>query len=113
MKYDLKKIMTKAWELYRKAHLKIDRFGEALHRAWAWFKVLAKNAKKVADKIAELGITEEVKTWFAWTLVGRCVKHEETAMFKVELDTPERGDGKTFLTAYFGYSQTDLAENVD
>lgn len=113
MKYNLRAIMKKAWELYRKAHLKISHFGEALHRAWAWFKKLEENARKVADKILELGIKEEVKTWFAWTLEGRKVKHDEKALFQVELDTPERGDGKTFVTSYFGFSQTDLAENVD
>ena len=112
MKYNLKEIMSKAWEIYRKAHLKVEKFGEALHRAWMWAKKVAENAKKVAEKIAELGITERVRTWYAWTLEGRKVMHDEKALFQVELDTPERGDGKTYLTSFFGYSQTDLAENV-
>ena len=34
-KYNLSHIMSKAWELYRKAFLKITNFGEALRRAWA------------------------------------------------------------------------------
>ena len=31
MKYNLSKIMLKAWEIYRKYNIK---FSEALHRAW-------------------------------------------------------------------------------
>ena len=113
MKYNLKAIMSKAWELYRKAHLKITRFGEALHRAWAWFKKSAENAERIAEKVKELGITEEIHTWFTWTTLGRKVMHGEEAAFQVVLETPERGDGKTYLTSFFTFTQTDLAENVD
>ena len=112
-KENLKAIMSKAWELYRKTHLKITRFGEALHTAWGWFKKAAENARRVAEKVSEMGIKEEVHTWFAWTLKGRKVMHGEEATFKVLLETPERGDGKTYLTSYFTFSQTDLAENVE
>ncbi len=48
MKYDLRKLMKKAWSLYRKASKKAaSSFGEALRTAWAWLKVQAANAVKV------------------------------------------------------------------
>ena len=112
MKYDLKAIMTKAWAIYRKPHLKVESFGEALHRAWGVAKVADENRKAVEDAIKAHGITEEVHTWFVWTEQGRKVMHDEKAVFQVTLKTPERGDGKTFVASYFTYSQTDLAENV-
>ena len=44
MKYNLSKIMLKAWEIYRKYNIK---FGEALHRAWLSAKAEEVNAKRI------------------------------------------------------------------
>lgn len=110
--YDLSALMTYAWVIFRNKANKCETFGEALKRAWKAFDVAEDNRKAVMDKIAEMGITETVKTWFAWTLDGRKVMHEQKAIFQVVLATPEKGIGKTHLTSYFAYSQTDLAENV-
>lgn len=110
--YDLSALMTLAWEIFRNKAKKCDTFSEALKRAWACFDVGDSNREKVENAKREHGITEEIHTWFVWTLHGRKVMHDEHACFKVLLDTPENGIGKTFLTPYFTYSQTDLAENV-
>lgn len=44
MKYNLSKIMLKAWEIYRKYNIK---FSEALHRAWLSAKAEEVNAKRI------------------------------------------------------------------
>lgn len=110
--YDLSALMTYAWMIYRNKANKCETFGEALKRAWKAFDVADGNRAKVEAKIAEMGISEPVKTWFAWTLEGRKVMHEQKAIFQVVLDTPEKGIGKTYVTSFFAYSQTDLIENV-
>ena len=43
MKYNLSKIMLKAWKIYRRT--KDIRFAEALHRAWLSAKAEEINAK--------------------------------------------------------------------
>ena len=110
--YDLSALMHYAWAIYRNKANKCETFGEALKRAWKAFDVAESNRAKVADAIAEKGITERVRTWFGWTTEGRKVMHEQKAVLQVLLDTPEKGIGKTYMTSYFAYSQTDLAENV-
>lgn len=110
--YDLSALMSLAWEIFRNKAKKCDTFAEALKRAWACFDVGDSNREKVETAKRENGITEEVHTWFVWTLYGRKVKHDEKNVFQVLLDTPENGIGKTYMTSYFTYSQTDLIENV-
>lgn len=44
MKYNLSRIMLKAWEIYRKYNIK---FSEALHRAWLSAKAEEVNAKRI------------------------------------------------------------------
>ena len=46
MKYNLSKIMLKAWKIYRKT--KDIRFAEALHRAWLSAKAEEINRKREA-----------------------------------------------------------------
>ena len=105
-KYDLSKLMKKAWSLYRQAAKKAAiAFGEALRRAWAWIKVQALNAAKVEAKAAELGIEEEFHTWAGWQSLGRVVMHESVAAFKVEVDDPLTKSGKR-IKSYFLYSDT-------
>ena len=45
MKYDLRKIMLRAWRLYREN--KELSFGECLHRAWLSAKAEEVNAKRI------------------------------------------------------------------
>ena len=106
MKYNLSKIMSKAWNLYRKATKVAITFSEALRRAWAWAKVQASNAAKIAAAALAAGITEEYHTWYGWTMLGREVIHESKAVFQVVIDTPEKGAGKTFRQSFFTVSQT-------
>lgn len=56
MKYNLSKIMLKAWEIYRKYNIK---FSEALHRAWLSAKAVEINAKRIEVSKKALGITED------------------------------------------------------
>ena len=110
MKYDLKSIMTKAWEIYRKPFLKCKTFAEALHRAWLVAKQREENEKRVKRAIAENGITERVRTWFGWTTENREVVHGCHNLFKVLLLDGTKGDGVEKWTPFFGLSQT--AEKV-
>ena len=48
MKYNLSKIMLKAWKIYRKT--KGISFGESLHRAWLSAKAEEINAKESQRK---------------------------------------------------------------
>ena len=104
MKYNLSKLMKKAWALYRgkKANM---TFGEALRRAWKWAKAQNGNAAR----IEAAGIDEEMHSWKGWQAMGRMVIHGEKAVLQVVVDTPERGDGKTYRKSFFTYSQTQPA----
>ena len=113
MTYNLKKIMTRAWEIFKKGkHYNAKDFAEALHRAWSEYKIAPYVSDMYQKAIVESGVEETVKTWFEWTLDGRKVKHDEHSLFAVEVPYPAWGDGRTKLVHFFGYSQTDLAENV-
>ena len=106
MKYNLSEIMKRAWELFRKAYLKIARFGEALHRAWEESKKEEAKTKLIEDAIKASGIVERVRTWYGWTQEGREVIHESKCLFQVTVPDPSRGDGKTRVLSFFGMSQT-------
>lgn len=108
--YNLKALMSKAWNIYRKAAKKAAiTFSEALKRAWKWAKVQASNAARIEAAIAENGIIEEVHSWAGWQALGRMVIHGEKAIMQVVVDTPENGDGKTYRKSFFTYSQTQVA----
>lgn len=111
--YDLSALMTFAWEIFRNKAKKCPTFSEALKRAWKAFDVAEGNKARVNAKKAEMGISEPIHTWYGHYLNGRMVKHGEKCLFQVELETPENGIGKTYLTSFFGYSQTDTIENVE
>ena len=105
MKYDLSKLMRKAWSLYRKA---AGSFAEALRLAWAWLKVQAANAAKVEAVAEALGVAEEFHTWAGWQALGRMVIHTSEAAFKVEVADPTTRKG-TRVKSYFVYSDTQPA----
>lgn len=105
MKYDLSKLMRKAWSLYRKA---AGSFAEALRLAWAWLKVQAANAAKVEAVAEALGVAEEFHTWAGWQALGRMVIHTSEAAFQVEVADPTTRKG-TRIKSYFVYSDTQPA----
>ena len=72
MKYNLSKIMLKAWKVYRKT--KNISFAEALHRAWLSAKAEEINAKRIEDAKHAAGITEETNTFAKWKELGYKVK---------------------------------------
>ena len=58
MRYNLSKIMLKAWKIYRK--IKGINFAEALHRAWLSAKAEEINAKRIETAKQAAGVTEQV-----------------------------------------------------
>ena len=68
MKYNLSKIMLKAWKIYRKT--KDIRFAEALHRAWLSAKAEEINAKRIENAKQAAGIAEETNTFAKWKELG-------------------------------------------
>lgn len=102
MKYDLRRIMTRAWRIYRKAAVS---FAEALHRAWLSAKAEPVNAQRIEAAKAAAGIAEDVNTWAGWQALGYEVIHGMRAMFKAVLIYGSRGDGATYTGSFFTASQ--------
>lgn len=110
MRYNLKAIMSKAWSLFRQAAKKTAiSFAEALRRAWKWAKAQEGNNARIDAAITAAGIEEEVHSWAGWQALGRMVIHGEKAILQVVVDTPEKGEGKTYRKSFFTYSQTQPA----
>lgn len=103
MKYNLRKIMLRAWENYRKSSNL--SFGECLHRAWLSAKAEEVNEKRIRDAKAAAGIEEETNTWNGWKQLGYEVVHGSKSLFGAELIWGSRGDGKTYNARFFGRSQ--------
>lgn len=102
MKYNLSRIMTKAWELFRKLEI---TFSEALHRAWISEKAKPINEARIAQAKAEAGITEQTETWAGWKALGYEVIHGSKALFGAELIYGSKGDGAIYKARFFGLSQ--------
>lgn len=98
MKYNLREIMVKAWEVFRKYAI---RFAEALHRAWVSAKAAPINEQRIAVAKEASGITEECDTWAGWKAKGYEVKHGEKALFGVDLIWGSRGDGAVYKARFF------------
>lgn len=64
MKYNLSKIMSRAWRIYRES--RELSFGECLHRAWLSAKAEEVNAKRIEAAKATAGVEEETNTWNGW-----------------------------------------------
>ena len=103
MKYNLSKIMLKAWKIYRKT--KNISFAEALHRAWLSAKAEEVNAKRIEQSKADAGITEETNTYTGWKKLGYEVLHGSKALFNCCLIWGSRGVGATYRACFFGASQ--------
>ena len=106
MRYDLHKIMRKAWELFRKFEI---TFGEALHRAWQSAKSAPENTRRIETAKAEAGITEETHTWSEWKKAGYEVIHGSKSLFGVDLIYSSKGDGNVYKARFFGVSQVQPA----
>jgi hypothetical protein len=102
MKYNLRKIMLRAWELFRKLEI---TFSEALHRAWVSAKAEPVNAARIAAAKAAAGIEEEANTWAGWKALGFEVIHGSKALFGCDLIHGSKGDGATYKARFFGFSQ--------
>jgi hypothetical protein len=103
MKYDLSKIMLRAWRLYRKTEGLT--FGEALHRSWICAKAEPVNAERIEAAKQAAGIAEEVKTWSGWKETGFEVIHGSKALFGCDLIHGSKGDGAMYKARFFGASQ--------
>lgn len=102
MKYDLHKIMYRAWALYRKG---VAAFAECLHRVWASAKAQPVNDKRIAEAQNAAGVTEQVNTWAGWKAAGYMVEHGAKALFQAVLIHSSKGDGQTYRASFFGRSQ--------
>ncbi len=105
MKYNLSKIMLKAWKVYRSG--KQISFSEALHRAWLSAKAEEINAKRIEIAKQAAGITEEINTFAKWKELGYKVVHGSKALFGCSLIWGSRGDGATYKASFFGKSQVE------
>ena len=111
MKYDLRKIMTRAWSIFRKAASKAAiSFSEALHRAWLSAKAEPINAERVEAAKAAAGVVEETATWDGWRKLGYEVIHGSKALFGCDLIWGSKGDGATYKAWFFGASQVQPIE---
>ena len=103
MKYNLSKIMLKAWKIYRKT--KNISFAEALHRAWLSAKAEEVNNSRVEAAKKAANVTEPINTWAGWKKAGYEVIHGSKALFGVPLIWGSRGNGDTYRASFFGASQ--------
>ena len=110
MKYDLSKIMLRAWKNYRKN--KELSFGECLHRAWLTAKAEEVNTKRIEDAKMAAGIDEEINTWSGWKQLGYEVIHGSKALFGIDLIWGSKGDGKIYKARFFGRSQVQELATV-
>ncbi|WP_313584541.1 hypothetical protein [Lacrimispora sp.] len=106
MKYNLRKIMLRAWTNYRKN--KNLSFAECLHRAWLSAKAEEINTKRIEEAKTAAGINEEASTWSGWQKLGYEVIHGSKALFETELIWGSRGDNRIYKACFFGQSQVQL-----
>ena len=102
MKYNLSRIMTRAWRIFRKLGIS---FSEALHRAWQSEKAQPINARRIEEAKAAAGITEDCNTWSAWRDLGYEVIHGSKALFQAVLIYASKGDGATYTASFFSAAQ--------
>ena len=106
MKYNLSRIMGRAWELFRKLG---GDFAECLRRAWAAAKAEPVNAARIAEAKAAAGIMETVNTWAGWKRLGYEVRHGSKALFGADLIHASKGPGAVYKARFFGESQVQPA----
>ena len=106
MKYNLSKIMLKAWAIYRKT--KNIRFAEALHRTWLSAKAEEINAKRIENAKQAAGIIKETNSFTKWKELGYKVVHGSKALFGCLLIWGSRGDGAEYKASFFRKSQVEV-----
>jgi hypothetical protein len=109
-KFDLRSIMEKAWEIYRK--YSGLNFGECLRRAWKAVKAQPINSARIKLAAYEAGVTEEVNTWYGWKQLGYMVAHGSKALFGVDLIYASKGDGEIYRASFFGASQVQPVADI-
>ena len=102
-KFDLRRIMLKAWELFHK--FTDLSFAECLHRAWLSAKAAEINEKRILAAKMAAGVTEKTATWNDWKKAGYEVIHGSKALFGCNLIWGSKGDGATYKARFFGESQ--------
>lgn len=107
MRYDLSKIMRRAWANFRKGGVS---FAEALHRSWLSAKAEPINRQRIEVAKAKAGVIEATNTWAGWRSLGREVIHGSKCLFQAILLHGSRGDGATYKASFFGESQTQPIE---
>ena len=107
MRYNLSKIMLKAWKVYRQNKEKGINFAEALHRAWLSAKAEEVNAKRIEAAKQAAGITEETNTYSKWKELGYKVVHGSKALFGCLLIWGSQGGGAEYKANFFGKSQVE------
>ena len=105
MRYDLSRLMTKAWKIYRQNKEKGINFAECLHRAWLSIKAEKVNNSRIAEAKKAANITEPVNTWARWKELGFEVVHGSKSLFSTARIWGSRGDGATYKASFFGESQ--------
>ena len=112
-RFNLRAIMLKAWQTFRKHSPEGVTFGECLHRAWQSAKAEPRNAAVIAAAKAATGVTEECNTWAGWKKAGREVIHGAKSLFGCNLEQFSAGDAaKPYKARFFGLSQTQPAAVV-
>lgn len=107
MKYDPRRVMARAWKIYRANKVS---FAVALHRAWLSEKARPINDARIAAAKAAAGITEDVETWSGWKALGYEVIHGSKALFGCDLIWGSKGDGAIYKARFFGASQVQAIE---
>ena len=107
MKYNLQRIMLRAWTIFRETE---ETFSECLHRAWISEKAREENERRIAEAKAAAGIQEETRTWSDWKKAGFEVIHGSKALFKAVLIYGSKGDGATYTASFFSRSQVAALE---
>ena len=105
MRYNLSKVMLKAWKIYRQNKEKGISFSEALRRAWLSAKAENVNNTRIETAKKAAGITEVTNTWARWKELGFEVIHGSKSLFSAVLVWGSRGDGATYKASFFGESQ--------
>ena len=101
--FDLRKIMLRAWVIYRKEQG--ISFAEALHRSWGSAKAEPENNRRIEAAKQSAAITEDVNTWAGWRKAGYEVLHGSRALFQAVLIHASKGDGATYTASFFSRSQ--------
>lgn len=105
MRYNLSKVMLKAWKIYRQNKEKGVNFAESLHRAWLSIKAEKVNNTRIETAKKAANVTEPVNTWARWKELGYEVVHGSRALFNCCLIWGSRGDDATYKASFFGRSQ--------